>query len=74
MHQANKKPAWWLCYLIWGLMILLVVADYWTPLPEGVHKIFAVSIVLVCGIFTSVWLFANREMLSREDDEGSGNT
>lgn len=74
MHQTNKKPAWWLCYLIWVIMIGLVVADYWAPLPDGVQKIFAVSIVLVCGIATICWVYANREQLSSEEDESSGNT
>lgn len=72
MHH-NKKPAWWHCYLIWMLMVGLVVTDYWTPLPDGIHKVFAVSLVALCGIWTSLWIYANREVLARDDDERSGN-
>lgn len=71
--QRNNKPAWWHCYLIWMLMVGLVLTDYWTPLPDGIHKLFALGIVVACGIWTSGWVTANREMLARKDDEHPGN-
>jgi hypothetical protein len=67
--DKKEKPSWWLCYLIWALMISLLAIDYWIPAPHAVHTLLACGIVLGCYGLIAWWLRANRSALASEDWE-----
>ena len=64
---TNEKPAWWVCYLICALMIGLLGLAYWVPVSDGVHKLFAVGIVLGSYSLIVGWLRASHAALAGDE-------
>ncbi len=65
---GEKKPAWWVFYVLWSLMTGLLAWDYWGPRPAWLQKGLAILIVLVFYSLIAWWLRHNRAALKREDE------
>ena len=64
--NKNKKPTWWICYLIGLLTVSLLALDYLVVVPGIMQKIVACGIVIGCYGLVSRWLRANRTALMHE--------
>lgn len=67
--NKNKKPTWWVCYLIHSVLIGLMLLNYATPMPDTWHQVFACATVCGCYGLVAWWLHVNRGALAREDWE-----
>ena len=65
---GEKKPSWWLFYVLWSLMVGLLAWDYSVPRPEWLQKGAAILIVLVFHGLVAWWLRRNRAGLKQEDE------
>ena len=65
---GEMKPSWWLCFVLWSLMVAFLVWDYWVPRPDWLQKGAAVLIVLVFYGLIAWWLRRNDAALKQEDE------
>ncbi|HSH81860.1 MAG TPA: hypothetical protein VLA19_25315 [Herpetosiphonaceae bacterium] len=66
--SSEKKPSWWLFYVLWSLMTGFLAWDYWVPRPDWLQRGAAILIVLVFYSLIAWWLRHNRIALKHEDE------
>ncbi len=65
---GEKKPAWWLFFVLWSLMVAFLAWDYWVPRPGWLQKGAALLIVLMFYGLIAWWLRRNDDALKQEDE------
>ena len=67
MNSSNRRPKWWLLYLIFPLLFALFMLDHRLKTSTLGHEAVQIGIVVIIYGLIARWLKANSSALSRMD-------
>ena len=67
MRSSNRRPNWWILYVIVALFILVFFLEVKVPLSESGQRLLEIATTLLFYSLVWIWLSINDLALLRED-------
>lgn len=65
--MKSRRPAWWQLYILLPLMLALLAAQHFLPLPGISDQLVDIGIVLLTFVGMFVWVRLNLGLIERVD-------
>ncbi len=67
--MSSPKPKWWLLYALLPIMAALLALDHLLNVPEPIHQIVEILILVLIFGLMALWVVANGAALSHDSEK-----